>query len=203
VSKSRRALQEIVGYLSDQLTRGWAALLVARQLDRAGREERLGRARSTLGATHEACVESAILAFARLAISHKDSISVEYLLNCAYHSPSAFPLPERAAVMEAVARHRALLHGLRPLVERVKDYRDRTIAHLDKKHVNHTDVVQSRPPVDLGEVERAFETLLEVINAYRGYLDQPALDVARLRSELSEEWAYLYGLAERGDRGRD
>ena len=104
--------------------------------------------------------------------------------------------------MDAVARHRTLLQGLQPLVDRVKDYRDRTIAHLDKKYVNHSEAIQGHPPVDLGEVERAFRLLLDVINAYKGYLDQSELVLAHLRADLSEDWTYLVELVERDNRRR-
>jgi hypothetical protein len=203
MSKSRRALQEIVRSLCDQLTQGWAALLVAQQvggarqldeqrsLDEAQREGPAGGTRSFLTTAHDACVESAILAFARLTIAHKDSISVVYLLNCVQQSPSAFPVPQRDAVMEAVSRHRALLWELRPLIDQVRDYRDRTIAHLDKRYVNHRDAVHSYPPIDLGEVGRAFALLLEVLNAHRGFLGLPELDLGRLESGLTGEWADL------------
>ena len=194
MSKSSHKLREIVASLSDQLTRGWAALRVARQIDRARREEQLGRARSFFDVTYDACVESAILALARLTISHKDSISVAYLLNCVQQSPSAFPISEREAVMEAVARHRTLLQGIQPLVERVKDYRDRTIAHLDKRYVNHQDEMNSVPPIDLREVERVFELTLVILNAHREYLDRPALDLEELRSSVAEDWAQLLGI---------
>jgi hypothetical protein len=191
VSKSRKALQEIVGYLSSQLTRGWAALWVAQQIERADRERRLGSVQSLAGATYQACVESAILALARLTIAHKDSISVHYLLNCAYHSPSAFPKDERPAVKEAVGEHRALLQDIQPLVDRVKAYRDRAIAHLDKKHVNHHKDVYAQPPIHLWEIDRAFELTLVILKAYRGYLELPELYLTSHRSDILEDWAYL------------
>jgi hypothetical protein len=200
VSKSRKALREITDTLSEQLVRGWATLVVARQIDGAHDGQQLVHAQGFFDATYAACVESAILAFARLAISHKDSISVAYLLNCVQHSPSAFPVPEREAVMEAVSRHRTLLQSIQPLVERVREYRDRTIAHCDKKHVNHRDALASRPPVDLGEVERALALTRRILDAYRGYLDLPVLDLARLGVDLSEDWAYLLGLIEEDNR---
>ena len=196
MSKSARKLREIVEYLSDQLTRGWAALWVAQQIDRAHREEQLDCASSFLTTTYDACVESAILALARLTVAHKDSISVAYLLNCVDQSPSAFPLLERPAVADAVARHRALLLDLQPLVDRVKDYRDRTIAHLDKRHVNQNGVISARPPIDLREVEGAFERTLLILNAYRGYLDQPARRLDNLHADLVRDWIYLHSLLE-------
>jgi hypothetical protein len=186
VSKSRRALQAIAGSLSDQLARGWACLAAARQIaaarqvDGARQDQDACREQAFLDTTYEACVESTILAFARLTIEHKDSISVAYLLNCVQQSPSAFPVPEREGVMRAVARHRALLAGIQPLVEQVKDYRDRAIAHLDKKAINHREAVHSHPPVELAEVERAFALLLEVLNAHRDALGQPKLSLSQI-----------------------
>ena len=191
MSKSRRALQAIVGSLSEQLVRGWACLAAARQIDAARQKEQPERTRAFLDTTYAACVESAILAFARLAIAHKDSISVVYLLNCVQQSPSAFPVPEREAVMHTVARHRALLESLQPLVEQVRDYRDRTIAHLDKKVVNHRGTVHTHPPVELDELERAFVLLHELISAYRVVLGLSELELESLESDRTDEltWA--------------
>jgi len=187
VSKSRGALRAIVGSLSDQLARGWASLAAARQIDGSRQGSQSCRERAFLDTTYDACVESAVLALARLLVPHKDSISVTYLLNCVQQSPSAFPVPERDAVARAVEQHRALLKEMQPLVDQVKDYRDRTIAHLDKKVVNHRHAVHAHPPVELDDVERAFLLTLDVINAYRGYLDWPLLDIASLGPGLEED----------------
>jgi hypothetical protein len=200
MSTSRHKLSEIVTYLSSQLTHGWSALWVAEQIARADRASELLSAQSLFSAAYEACVESAILALARLAIAHRSSMSVDYLLNCIYHSPSAYPVPKRAAVAEAVAQHRALLEDLRPLVDRVKDYRDRAIAHLDKRHVNQRDEVHAHPPVELWEIDRAFELMRVILKAHREYLGMPALYLARTRARLLEDWAYLLGLIQAGGR---
>ena len=178
MSKSRGALQAIEGSLSDQLTRGRACLAAARHIAC----ESTGHSHAFQDTTYEACVESALLAFARLVLSHKDSISVTYLLNCVQQSPSAFPVPEREAVAHTVEQHRALLNEMQPLVDQVRDYRDRTIAHLDKRYVNHRDAVHAHPPVELDAVERAFALLLDLLNAYRGALGLPALELDRLES---------------------
>jgi hypothetical protein len=191
MSKSRRALQEIADSLSGQLSRGWAALWVARQTGLARRDGALSGARSLFSTIDDACVESAILALARLVVSHKDSISVVYLLNCMQHSPSAFPISQRETVMDAVARHQRQLEALQPLVDRVKDHRDRTIAHLDKRYVNRRDTLHTYPPPALDEVERAFVSIAAVLNACRRALDLPALELARLESDLGAGWAAL------------
>jgi hypothetical protein len=177
VSKSRGALRAIVGSLSEQLARGWACLAAARQIQSERPGLLPGRSQAFLDTTYAACVESAILAFARLVLSHKDSISVTYLLNCVQQSPSAFPVSEREAVARAVEQHRVLLNEMLPLVDQVKDYRDRAIAHLDKKVVNHRRAVHAHPPVELGEVERAFALLLELLNGYRDALGLPELEL--------------------------
>lgn len=177
MSKSRHALRAIAAFLSEQLSRGWACLQVVRRVDGARALPVPGHERAFWGTIYDACVESAILALARLVVTHKDSISVTYLLNCVEQSPSAFPVQARPAIREMVEGHRALLGEMEPLVERVKDYRDRTIAHLDKKYVNHRDMVQAQPPVGLDEVERAFVRIGALLNVYCAGLDLPALDL--------------------------
>jgi hypothetical protein len=186
VSKSRGALQAIVGSLSDQLARGWACLAAARQIACERPDQGAVRLQAFLDTTYDACVESAILALARLVVSHKDSISVTYLLNCVQQSPSAFPVSERGTMARTVEQHRALLNEMQPLVDQVKDYRDRTIAHLDKKVVNHRHTVHAHPPIGLDDVERAFTLLLQTLNAYRDALGLPALKLDRLESDLPD-----------------
>jgi hypothetical protein len=194
MSKSRKALQEIAASLSDQLTRGWAALRVTRQIEVARRNGPLAGTRSLFSTIDDACVESAILALARLVVSHKDSISVVYLLNCMQHSPSAFPISQREIVMDAVTQHQRQLEALQPLVERVKDHRDRTIAHLDKRTVNRRDMLHTHPPPTLDEVERALVSIAAVLNACLRALGLPPLDLARLESDLAAEWAALFSV---------
>lgn len=185
MSKSRGALRAIVGSLSDQLARGWASLAAARQIDGERQGGEPGHSLAFLDTTYDACAESAILAFARLVIAHKDSISITYLLNCVQQSPSAFPVSERETVARTVERHRAVLDEMQPLVNQVKDYRDRAIAHLDKKVVNRRRAVHAHPPVELREVERAFVLLLQTLNAYRAALGLPQLELDRLESDLA------------------
>jgi hypothetical protein len=198
VSKSRRTLVEIVGYLSSQLAQGWAALAVAQQIERSKHEGHLGSAPTLSDTAYGACLESAILALARLTVAHKDSISVEYLLNCVQQSPSAFPIPQREAVIEMVSQHRTQLQGLDPLVEQIKDYRDRTVAHLDKRHVNQRRAIQRDPPADKDELACAFVSIGGVLDAHRRALDLPVLDLAQLESDLTHEWASLFPTEEEG-----
>ena len=181
MSKSRRALQAIVGALSEQLARGWASLEAARRIDSACPVQAQDCARTLASTVYEACVESAILALARLVVTHKDSVNVTYLLNCVQQSPSAFPIPERDGMARTVERHRLLLDEMQPLVDQVKDYRDRTIAHLDKRVVNHWYAVHAHPPIELDQVERAFARIGALLNVYRAALDLPALERGRLQ----------------------
>ena len=197
MNQSSKKIQDILGCLSDQLARGWLVFLVAKYVYQTFHSSRITSARYFFTATYLSCMESAILALSRLAVPHSDSISIEYLLNCSEQSPRAFPRTQKEAVLSSVCEHRQQLKTIDSLIANVKEQRNRTIAHLDRKYVNNPASIFSSPPLDMSGVERAFILLLRIINTYKRYLDSSELFLDNLAPNVREDLEYLIGLIEK------
>jgi len=87
-----------------------------------------------------------------------DEISVQYLFNMCNRNKKLSCMRQS---------HQKQLEGLIPLIEQVKTWRDLTIAHLDKKHVNDPSTIAKMQPVDMENVGEGFILL---VNIRFGYL---------------------------------
>ena len=85
-------------------------------------------------------------------MSKKDEVSVSYLLDMCNQEPSAFTRINQAKVSSVVQEHQQQLAKLEPVVQQVKMWRDRAIAHLDRKHINNPAAIANMQPIDMGDV---------------------------------------------------
>jgi hypothetical protein len=197
VGESLAKLQDILHQLSDQLFRAWSVFLVAKHVDGARNREQVMSAHYFLAAIFAGCTESAILALSKLARPHKDSIHVEYLLNCCEHHPQLFPGVDKQEILRTVDEHRQQLERVKPLIDHVTIWRNRAVAHLDRKYINDPTSMASLPPIDMVKVEEAFVLLQGIINAYRGYLGASLIRLDEYEVEMAENWEYLMALMEK------
>jgi len=193
MSKSSK-VPHILSQLSDQLFRGWSAFLVARHIDGVLERDAIADVRYLSVTVLVACVESTILALTKLTLPHKDSMHIGYLLNCCEQDPQTFPNVDRPEILTAVERHREQLEEVKPLIECARTWRNRAIAHLDKKHVNDPELMSSTPPIDMTRVEDTFRLLEGIINTYRGYLDFSEMRLSESEARIADEWERLVGL---------
>ncbi len=197
MNESSTRIQDILGYLSDQLGRAWLIFSVAKCIHQANQDGRITSARYFFTATYLSCAEFAVLALSRLTVPHGGSINIEYLLNCCEQNSRAFPHASREEVLHSVSEHREQLASMHSFIENVRVHRNRTIAHLDRRYVNDPSSIFATPPIDMREVEETFELLLRIINTYKGYLDSSELYLASLEPSVMEELEYLIGLIEK------
>ena len=177
--------------LSLEVERGVRCLEVVKAIKFADPREEVRDESAFFITVDEACQRGALLSLAKLVIAEKESVSVDYLLNCALEVPSkAFPHASREMLEAAVSGHRSQLAGLETLSEDLKARRDRMLAHLDRKHVNAPEALPSGA-IDLKVIEEGYETVSEIINAYRGYFGMPALSLEEMRAGIIEEVAEL------------
>jgi len=133
-------------------------------------------------------------------VPQADSISILYLLNFAEQNPSAFPKARREPLADVASRHKEQLRMLEPLIDNLKQQRDRTIAHLDKLHVTNPSAITSVPPLDYLEVEKVFKDSSELLNEYAGYLEPPTyIFLGALEPNVVEDVEYLTILIEHDD----
>jgi hypothetical protein len=187
----REKLGSLLDSLSEELLRGYRCLLIAREIRDAQGERKLAPAAQFFSTVQEACMREAFLSVAKLAISERESITIEYLVNAAGQVPSKFfPFATREEIDNAIEVHRGQLEELTPVIDDLKLQRDRVLAHLDRKHVNEPETISSQS-IESQQIERCFDVFLGIINTYRRYFGETELGFEQVVNDLREEVGYL------------
>ena len=187
----REKLESLLHSLSEELLRGYRCLLIAREISDAQRERKLTRAPQFFSTIQEACMREAFLSVAKLAISERESITIEYLLNAAGQVPSkSFPFATREEIDRSIELHRQQLAQLSPLIDDLKLQRDRVLAHLDRKHVNEPQAIYSQS-IQTQQIEQCFDVFLRIINTYRRYFGSTELSFEGVERDIRKEVGYL------------
>ncbi len=166
-------LQSIMVSLTDLLFTTWSAFLVAKNLDPFIDNNDLTHVRYLIVSIQIPCVDSSLLGFSKLMSENKNEVTIGYLLNMCLAKPYVFSGVHQDDVVQTAKRHQKQIIELRPLVQQVKKWRDRAIAHLDRKYVTNPVIIEEMPPVDMGDVGNSFITLQNIVNVYRGWLTCP------------------------------
>lgn len=193
MSTAQDRIEAILGYLSNELLRGILFFNIVKALRNAYSKQQLTSARYFFAGAYEACLRESVISFSKIVTPDQDSITIEYLLNCALQAPRAFPWTTKADLQKLVARHREQLVTFQPLLENVKVQRDRILAHLDRKHINDPAAVFAEP-TDMAEVERCFGVLLGIVNDYKGVFDNSELHLESIGAFIQEDIPYLVQL---------
>jgi hypothetical protein len=165
---------------------------VAKNLDPIIDSNDFVQKRYFLVSAHVSCVESALLGFSKLMSTKKDEVSISYLLDMCNQESSAFTRVHQANVSGVVQKHQQQLAKLEPLVQQVKMWRDKAIAHLDRKHINDPAFLANMQPVDMEEVGEGFILLQDLINVYREWLGMGLFRLLKdAESEMAVEWQDL------------
>lgn len=192
-------LKSLLDHLTDLLFRTWSAFLVAKNLDSMSNGNDFIQNRYFLISAYVSCVESALLGFSKLMLSKKDEISVGYLLDLCNKESSAFTQVNQADVSRIVQEHRQQLTKLEPLVQQVRIWRDKSIAHLDRKHINDPSFLANMQPVDMEELGEGFILLQDIINVYRKWLRMGLIRLEVAESKMTHEWQKLSELIKRNN----
>jgi hypothetical protein len=67
--------------------------------------------------------------------SNDGSINVQYLLEQAKYNTQLFRFSKPDEIEKLVETHSKLLESYKPVIDVLKEQRDRNLAHLDRKHV--------------------------------------------------------------------
>lgn len=189
-------IKDIFDYLCDELDRGNHFYQIAKTLQRAYEGNRLVEAPYFFLGAYDACMRESILSLAKLTVPDNNSITIDYLLNTVLQNRRAFKLAATNDIEMAVARHQKQLKELRPLIDSVKGQRDRVIAHLDRKHINDPSAILSNK-VNMTEVGRCFEVLLQMVNTYKVYYDAVEFSFVLIERGVQSDVNYLITLMEK------
>jgi len=184
-------LQNLLDKLNDLLFRTWSAFLVAKNFDPIIDSNNLVQGRYFCVTVYVSCVEYTILGFSKLMSEKKDEISVRYLLNICNEKPVAFANVDQGEVSNMVQRHQKQLTELKTLVRQVELWRDRAIAHLDRKYINDPAIIANIQPVDMEYIGESFILLQDIINVYREWLGMSLLLLQNAEKKMHGEWEYL------------
>jgi hypothetical protein len=198
MSTAQDRMEAILGYLSHELHRGILFLNIVKALHTAYNKQQLTSARDFFAGTYEACLREALISFSKTVMPDQNSITIDYLLNCAMQSPHVFSRIAKADLQKLVTHHKAQLDAFRPLFENVKVQRDRILAHLDRKHINDPSAVFAEP-INMTEVERCFGVLLQIINGYNRVFDNSELSLKDAGESIHEDVGYLVQLMQVAD----
>lgn len=178
VQKIEQALSRLV----EQFISGYFEFCFARFVHRARMDGQIKEARTFFAGAENSLFDNSILALSILIFRDTDSVSIDYFLNCAEQTPAAFPRAQEPALLNTISQHREQLKRIRERANNIKELRDRTIAHVDKKWVN--DSTYTRPPLDYDEIERMFTEINQIMGVYKLYLNPPedlSGDLERIR----------------------
>ena len=189
--KNLDKLQHLLDHLADLLLRTWSSFLVAKNLDPIIESKDFVKSRYFLVSVHISCVESSLLGFSKLLSDKKNEISVGYLFNMCNEKSLVLTGVSKDKLSYTVRTHQKQLAELKPLIQQVKMWRDRSIAHLDRKYVNDPSTIAKMQPVDMEYVGEGFILLQDLINVYRKWLGMHLLGLQKAETAMISEWRYL------------
>lgn len=192
IMQPKEKANALIGHITYQLETAWGRFLVAKYIYKLRSSKAINSLHWFLGITEDASMEASILALSRIVVPHRSSISIQYLLDYLEQNPLAFPHISSNTLREQVATDRKSLEAISAIINNIKDQRDTTVAHLDKRHVNNPAAVYSYPPLNYQEVEDVFSRLLNIINNYNE-LTKPSREIFLHPIDIgvSEDMDYL------------
>jgi hypothetical protein len=184
--KNGKKIKAILDLLTVELVKGILYWQIAARLYPRFAHIDFTNSPALLSGTYQACYNRALLCLAKLGIYERESVSIEYLLNCGSQNLKAFRYVRCDELDATIMHHRHLLAERKAFFEKVKLLRDRILAHLDRKHINEPEIIK-RLQIQPDEIEQTFETFLEILNCYKGYYDQTTIDLATRKQELQDD----------------
>ena len=195
MTSSEQKLRQILEQLYLQLDHGWQAFLAYRYASTALEEGLITDLFYIVKSIELSCLDSVYLALSKLLIDNKDSITIWYLLNYIDSDPKILTGTQPEQIKASTDQHRQQLVALQTTTMKIEERRDRTIAHLDRKHVNDPSTVYVNDSLNELEVQNAFKLALEILNSYAGYLGlQQPFSLDAHSAGLAEDWYKLVTL---------
>ncbi len=156
-------IETIIQALCDELFWGLRTLYAYKALDQTD-----SRLTPTLFDTfYFACMDQACLILSRLVIVQKDdSVNVQYLLEQAKGNAQLFRFSKPDEIEGLVETHSKLLESYKPVIDVLREQRNKNLAHLDRKHVKQPGWRENQTGLDLDRVEQLYCDLIGVISTY-------------------------------------
>lgn len=182
--KQANNLNKIIDHLTDLLFRTWSAFLVAKNLDPIIESKNPGQKNYFFISAYFCSVESTLLGFSKLMSTKKDELGISYLFNYKNIESSALTKEHK----QKLKKHKQKLKILRPLIQQVKTWRDKAIAHLDKNYIFDPATLGKMQPVNMEDVSNGLIILQDILNEYRDCLNMELLRLEIAESKMTNEW---------------
>jgi hypothetical protein len=182
--------KNVVDFLCEEIHRGILFYQIVKTLRVEFENGAVISARSFFTGVYEACERESILSLTKLTHKNEKSITMDTLLNIATVTPKVFKYATSDMVVELIKQHQELKAELQSLISNATTQRDWTIAHLDKKHINQPDIINSHG-INMTALGNGFDELAKLINTYRIYLKNGEYSFKRTKEEIQHDVAYL------------
>jgi hypothetical protein len=192
MNQVREKTDKIISSLRDQLIQGWLSFHCAKNLHLAYTSNKIISARYFFAVMFNLSKNETMLYFSKLFFSQRDSISLPFLLTHAKHNPRSFQNAIMDEIKKEVANDEKILDNLSDIGDQVKEQRDLTIAHLDRKHINNPKSILMNPGVDMAKLESAYRTIFQILEKYSLFNDGPEHYILELEDTIKEHVDYLF-----------
>jgi hypothetical protein len=142
---------------------------------------------------------NAILSMANTIKPNDKSVNLDYLFNIIRYSESSFKPEIFNEIMEFIPHFEKNIEGLSPVTDMTIVLRDKSIAHLDRDHVNKPYIFFANPPIKWEEFENAFDVIgsglskiKEIIEGGMNFVDFASIANAQLSIETKRVYYLFY-----------
>lgn len=192
-------ISNLLEHITDLLFRTWSAFVVAKQVDAIIDAPEFAPSQYFLSSVYVACLESAILGFSKLMSNTKNEIGIFYLLELVGRESSDSPVSHREKLQSYSQIHKQQLLIMRPLVDNIKIWRDKAIAHSDRVLVNNPSVIVQAEKIAMDDLGLELMRLQDLINFYRQEFGLGNIRLQDAETKMVSEWRHLEKLLQEND----
>ncbi|MBL8078946.1 MAG: hypothetical protein JNM55_13355 [Anaerolineales bacterium] len=192
-------ISNLLEHITDLLYRTWSAFLVAKHLDAVIDAPEYAPSRYFLSSVYGACIESAILGFSKLMSNTKNEISILYLLELVSRESAHSAVSYREELQSFSQTHKQQLLSMQPLVDNIKIWRDKAIAHSDRIHINNPSAIVQAEMIDMDDPGLELMRLQDLINFYRQEFGLGNIRLQEAETKMASEWRHLEKLLKEND----
>jgi hypothetical protein len=196
-------VESILDNLADTLSNGWLYYHCAKSLDNAYSSHRITCSRFFFMGCYYACLNESILALSKLFIDHPDSVSLQYLIDHARNNLESFPLVTPDRLIKAIDESEMRLKKFEPLKQTIKFNRDKSIAHIDRKHITNPSEIFEKSNINMNDVEACFREIHKIINIFMGFKKSSKLSLINIEEEVPDDLEFLLGLMDKSNSQSD
>jgi hypothetical protein len=122
-----------------------------------------------------ASYNNSILSLANTIQKNDDSVHIQYLMNSIINSKCSFERGIYEQLKKFIPQLEKALTRISPITEAIIKIRNKTVAHLDKAHINNPSSFFMTPPIKWDEFELAYNVvgsgLVKMKNIIEGGID--------------------------------